>query len=202
MDTRVRIDGVQRTTERNVHVRRIRDSETYEPTKRMLTTAAKSRQEISRDAATLLRARQELFDGDHDALRTLLRQTAITPDDQARLFELYVLFRFITTLEELQGTQPVFQTIKSGRQEVAKIDGEQEIVLYHDTSASNRGLSFRTEATPHDREPTRAERVQQTARDVASTYFNKNFQNHTGPPLSSSKSNQMTRSRTNTSSLK
>jgi hypothetical protein len=148
----------------------------------MLTTAANSRQEIYRDAATLLRARQELFDGDPDALRTLLSQTAITPDDQARLFELYVLFRFITTLEELQGTQPVFQTIKSGRQEVARIDGNQEIVLYHDTSASDRGLSFRTEATPNDRDSTRAERVQQTARDVASTYFSKNFQNHTGRP--------------------
>jgi len=165
------IDQVQRTVERNVHIRRIRDPGTYEPTERMLTTAANSRQEIYRDAATLLRARQELFDGDPDALRTLLSQTAITPDDQARLFELYVLFRFITTLEDLQDTQPVFQTIKSGRQEIAKIDGEQEIVLYHDTSASDRGLSFRTEATPNNREPTRAEQVQQTARDVASTYF-------------------------------
>jgi hypothetical protein len=148
----------------------------------MLTTAANSRQEIYRDAAGLLRARQELFDGDPDALRTLLSQTAITPDDQARLFELYVLFRFISTLEELQATQPVFQTIKSGRQEVARIGGEQEIVLYHDTSASDRGLSFHTEATPDDRDPTRAERVQRTARDVASTYFEKNFQNHTGRP--------------------
>jgi hypothetical protein len=176
------IDQVQRTVERNVHVRRIRDPETYEPTERMLTTAENSRQEIYRDAAKLLRTRQQLFDGDRDALHILLSQTAITPDDQARLFELYVLFRFINTLEDLQGTQPVFQTIKSGRQEVAKIDGEQEIVLYHDTSASDRGLSFRTEATPDDREPTRAERVQQTARDVASNYFDKNFQNHTGRP--------------------
>jgi len=123
-----------------------------------------------------------LFDGDPDALRTLLSQTAITPDDQARLFELYVLFRFITTLEDLQDVRPIFQTIKSGRQEVAKIDGEQEIVLYHDTSADDRGLSFRTEATRDDREPTRAERVQETARDVASTYFDKNFQDHTGRP--------------------
>lgn len=176
------IDEVQRTVERNVHVRRIRDPETYEPTERMLTTAANSRQEIYRGAATLLRGRQELFDGNPDALRTLLSQTAITPDDQARLFELYVLFRFITTLEELQDTQPVFQTIKSGRQEVARIDGAQEIVLYHDKSASDRGLSFSTDTIPDNREPTRAERVQQTARDVASTYFDKDFQNHTGRP--------------------
>jgi hypothetical protein len=176
------IDEVQRTLERNVHVRRIRDPETYEPTERMLTTAANSRQAIYRDAAGLLRARQELFDGDPDALRTLLSQTAITPDDQARLFELYVLFRFIATLEDLQDAQPVFQTIKSGRQEVARIDGDQEIVLYHDTAASDRNLSFRTDTVPDDREPTRAERVQQTARDVASSYFEKKFQDHTGRP--------------------
>jgi hypothetical protein len=82
----------------------------------------------------------------------------------------------------MQNTQPVFQTIKSGRQEVAKIDGEQEILLYHDKSARDRNLSFRTEATPDDRDPTRAEQVQQTAHDVANTYFDKNFQNHTGRP--------------------
>ena len=62
------------------------------------------------------------------------------------------------------------------------IDGNQEIVLYHDTSASDRDLSFRTEATRSDRDLTRAEQVQQTARDVASMYFEKNFQNHTGRP--------------------
>lgn len=176
------IDEVQRTIERNVHVRRISDPEVYEPTERMLTTAEYARQEIYRDAADLLRARQKLFDGDPDALRTLLAQTAITPDDQARLFELYVLFRFIATLEELQDTQPVFQTIRSGRQEIARIDGRQEIVIYHDTSASDRGLSFRTEPDIGDREPTRAEQVQQTARVVASNYFDKEFRNHTGRP--------------------
>ncbi len=176
------IDEVQRTVERNVHVRRIRDPETYEPTERMLTTAEHSRQQVYREAAKHLRERQQLFDGDREALHTLLKQTAITPDDQARLFELYVLFRFIDTLEELQDTQPVFQTIQSGRQEVARIDGKQEIVLYHDTSAADRGLSFRTDTVPDDRDPTRAEQVQQTARDVASNYFDKNFQNHTGRP--------------------
>jgi hypothetical protein len=176
------IDTLQRIMDRNVHVRRIRSPETYEPTERMLTTAENARQEIYRDAAALLRTRQHLFDGHPDELRTLLNQTAITPDDQARLFELYVLFRFVATLEELQDAQPVFQTIKSGRQEVARIDGEQEIVLYHDTSASDRGLSFRTDVNPTERELTRSEQVQRAARDVASAYFETEFQNHTGRP--------------------
>ncbi len=176
------IDGLQRTVERNVHLRRISDPETYEPTERMLITAEHARQEIYRDAAKLLRTRQQLFDGEPDALRTLLTQTAITPDDQARLFELYVLFRFIATLEDLQETQPVFQTIKTGRKEIARVSGDQKFVLYHDTSASDRGLSFRTEHDATDRELTRAEKVQQAARDAASNYFNKNFRNHTSRP--------------------
>ena len=176
------IDEVQRVVDRNVHVRRIRDPESYEPTERMLTTAEHARQEIYRDAAALLRTRQQLHNGHPDELRDLLNETAITPDDQARLFELYVLFRVISTLETLQDTQPFFQTIKSGRQEVARIDGDQEVVVYHDTSASDRGLSFHTESDPDDRTLTRAEQVQKTARSVASKYFDKEFQNHTGRP--------------------
>lgn len=176
------IEELQRIVDRNIHVRRIRDPESYEPTERMLTTAEHSRQVVYRDAAELLRTRQRLHDGHSDELHNLLDETAITPDDQARLFELYVLFRFISTLETLQETQPVFQTIKSGRQEIARIDGEQKIIVYHDKSASNRGLSFHTDSVPGDRELTRAEQVQQTARSVASNYFNKEFQNHTGRP--------------------
>ncbi|WP_435161411.1 hypothetical protein [Halorubrum sp. SY-15] len=176
------IDEVQRVVDRNVHVRRIRDPESYEPTERMLTTAEHARQEIYRDAAALLRTRQRLHNGHPNELRDLLNETAITPDDQARLFELYVLFRVISTLETLQNTQPFFQTIKSGRQEVARIDGEQEVVVYHDTSASDRGLSFHTEAAPDERTLTRAEQVQKTAHSVASNYFDKEFQNHTGRP--------------------
>ncbi len=176
------IDDLNRIVERNVYVRRISDPETYEPTERMLTNAADSRQEIYRDATGLLRDRQELFDGDSEALHTLLAETAITPDDQARLFELYVLFRFIGTLEDMQDTQPVFQTIQGGRQEIARIDGDQELTIYHDTSASGQGLSFRTEADPQDRDLTRSEQVQQTARSVASEYFDTNFRDHTGRP--------------------
>lgn len=176
------IDRLQHIVDRNVHVRRIRDPDTYEPTERMLTIAENARQDVYRDAAKLLRTRQRLFGGDKDELRTLLNQTAITPDDQATLFELFVLFRFVNTLEDLQDAKPVFQTIKSGRQEVARIDGEQEIVLYHDTSGADRGLSFRTESDMVDRPLTRSEQVQRTARDVASAYFEKEFQDHTGRP--------------------
>lgn len=176
------IDELLQIVDRNVHVRRIRSPDTYEPTERMLTTAENARQEIYRDAANLLRVRDRLFDGQPEELQELLTKTAITPDDQGTLFELFVLFRFITTLEDLQDGQAIFQTISSGRQEVARIDSHPEVVLYHDTSASDRGLSFRTESEPNDRPLTRSEQVQRVARNVASSYFDTNFQNHTGRP--------------------
>lgn len=181
-DNRSLIDDVQRTVDRNVHVRRIREPDAYEPTERMLTTAANARQAIYRDAAALLRARERLHNGHPEELRQLLTETAITPDDQAKLFELYVLFRFIATLEDLQDTPPVFQTITRGRDEVARFNGDREIVVYHDDSGDDSGLSFRTEVDPDDRKLTRAEQVQQTARSVASNYFDKQFRNHTGRP--------------------
>ncbi|MDG5762086.1 hypothetical protein QA600_22485 [Natronococcus sp. A-GB1] len=176
------IDELQRIVERNVHVRRIREPDTYEPTERMLTTAANSRQEVYRTAASLLRTRQRLFDGDADAIRQLLEQTAIAPDDTDSLFELFVLFRFIATIEDLRESMPQFQTIATDRQEVARFDGDQEIVLYHDNSARDRNLSFT--AVPDDDEDSqsRTDRVQRVAKEVAGNYFDKEYQDHTGRP--------------------
>jgi hypothetical protein len=175
------IDELQRIVERNVHVRRIRDPDTYEPTERMLTTAANSRHEVYRAAASLLRFRQRLFRGEPDEIRRLLDETAITPDDTDSLFELFVLFRFVGTLEEIRESQPQFQTIATDRQEVARFDGDQEIVLYHDNSARDRNLSFVTAPNEED-DPSRTQKVQLVAQEVASNYFRKDFENHTGRP--------------------
>lgn len=181
------IDELNRIVERNVHVRRIREPESYEPTERMLTTAANARQEIYRDAASLLRERAQLFGGDSDAIKELLDETAITPDDEHTLFELYVLFRFVATLEDMQEGQFRFKTIASGRQEVARLDGDgKDITLYHDQAVDDPDLSFEAGVTdlPDDREPTRAEKVQTVARSVANDYFTDraDFRDHTGRP--------------------
>lgn len=176
------IDELQRIVERNVHVRRIREPETYEPTERMLTTAANSRQEVYREAASLLKSRQRLFRGDEAEIRSLLEETAIAPDDQDTLFELFVLFRFVATLERLQENQPKFKTIASGRQEVARFDGDKEIVLYHDNSASDRNLSFVAVPDEDQEELSRTDKVQLTAQEIASDYFGREFRNHTGRP--------------------
>lgn len=178
------IDELNRIVERNVHVRRIREPDVYEPTERMLTTAENSRQQVYREAASLLRTRAALFDGEKEALRDLLDETAITPDDDHALFELFVLFRFVSTLEELREGDLRFQTIASDRQEIARLEGEKEIVLYHDNSARDRDLSFVSDVPEAaERALSRTEKVQTVARSVANEYFSdRSFENHTGRP--------------------
>ncbi|APW98366.1 hypothetical protein CHINAEXTREME_11440 [Halobiforma lacisalsi AJ5] len=176
------VDELQRIVERNVHVRRIREPDTYEPTERMLTTAANSRHEVYRDAASLLRSRERLFRGEPNAIRQLLEETAIAPDDQDTLFELFVLFRFVATLEEMRETQPEFKTIATDRQELARFKGEKEIVLYHDNSARDRELSFVAVPDEDKAELSRTDKVQVAAQEIAGNYFGKDYQNHTGRP--------------------
>ncbi|MDS0474592.1 hypothetical protein [Natrinema sp. 1APR25-10V2] len=176
------VDELQRIVERNVHVRRIREPDTYEPTERMLTTAANSRHKVYRQAASLLRSRERLFRGEPAAIRALLEETAIAPDDQDTLFELYVLFRFVATLEEMRETQPEFKTIATDRQELARFAGEKEIVLYHDNSARDRELSFVAVPDDENEELSRTDKVQVTAQEIAGNYFGKEYQNHTGRP--------------------
>lgn len=166
------IEQLQRIVEQNVHIRRIRDPEEYEPTGRMLTTALESHSDLYRDAARLLRTRRELFDGDPSALDRLLRETSITPEDDETLLELFVLFRIIGTLEGMDSEVAQFETIATDRQEIARLRGvdDVEIVLYHDNSGKDQDLS-RTKA------------VHTTALDVANTYFrDKSLRTHTGRP--------------------
>lgn len=178
------VDELRRVFERNVHVRRIREPEQYEPTARMLTTAANSRQEVYRDAAALVEQHRAIHQGDPAAIRDLLERTTITPDDEDTLFELFVLFRFITTLESMQDQQFELRTIESGRQEVARLVGEKEIVLYHDNSADDRDLSFVSEIADRTTEDdlSRTEKVQKMAYTIANDYFDTEFDSYTGRP--------------------
>ena len=159
--------------ERNVHVRRIRTPATYEPTPRMVMRAEDSRSEVYRDAAELVEGYHQLLAGDEAAIRSLLERTAITPDDDETLFELFVLFRYIRTLEELREGEFRLQTIETGSQEIARMeDGEAEFVLYHDTAADKRGVTF----TPNDPSKpdavlSRPEMVHRRARSVVAHYF-------------------------------
>lgn len=177
------VDELKQVMERNVHVRRIREPGQYEPTDRMLTTAEGSRQELYREAARLVGTRNAILDGEPDALRELIASTAITPDDDETLFELFVLFRFIATLDEMREGTFEIRTIESGRQEVARFTGQKEVVIYHDNSARDRGLSFRSVPTEKDDEElSRTETVHRMAHEIAEEYFHRDFHNQTGRP--------------------
>lgn len=167
------VDTMTDLFERNVHVTRIRDPEEYEPTERMLQRTAGSREPIYRDAVELLRTYRSSLAGEEAAIRELLDETTITPNDEETLLELFVLFRFISTIEDLRGDEFRLRTIGSGSQEVARMDGKHaEIVLYHDNSAHDRGLRFAPSEPDKTRSSlTRAEMVKREAREVTAEYF-------------------------------
>ncbi len=179
------IDVMRRTFERNVHVKRIRDPETYEPTERMLQRTESARSPLYTEAATLLRSYRESLAADPDAITELLEETAITPDDEETLLELYVLFRFVSAIESLREDSFTLSTVASDSQAVARmVDEEAEITLYHDNSARDRGLSFVPENFEKESaELTRSEMVQRETREVLSTYFeDEAFRRTTGRP--------------------
>ncbi|MFO7926183.1 hypothetical protein [Natronomonas sp.] len=151
----------------------------------MLQRAESARTPLYTEAAALLRSYRRSLDADRDAMVGLLEETAITPDDEETLLELHVLFRFISAIESLREDSFTLSTIASDSQAVARmVDDDVEITLYHDNSASDRGLSFVPENFEKDRgDLTRSELVQRETREVLSTYFEAGeFRRVTGRP--------------------
>ncbi|MFC7204441.1 hypothetical protein ACFQJC_13015 [Haloferax namakaokahaiae] len=170
--------------ERNVHVSRIRDPSSYEPTERMLERAQASRQPIYREASALLRQYQSAVRGQHDAIERLLKDTAITPDDDDTLFELFVLFRFVETIESFSDDEFRLKPIERGTQKIAHLSNiTREVTLYHDNSGGS-GLSFRPNVPEKpDEELTRTEFINRAALEVANNYFKEQtFRTVTGRP--------------------
>ena len=179
------VDVLRNVVERNVHVSRIRDPTEYEPTDRMLQRAESARSELYRAAAGLLRGYRESLAADAEAVAELLRETTITPDDEETLLELYVLFRYVSTIESLNESAFTIRTIESGSQEVARLEhGSRELLLYHDNSARDRGLSFVPEEFERTSdELSRAGLVQREAQSVAEAYFaERELRRSTGRP--------------------
>lgn len=184
-ENRELVEEMQRIFERNVHVKRIRDPEEYEPTERMLQRAEEARTDVYTEAAMLLRSYRASLEGDAEAIADLLKRTAITPDDEETLLELYVLFRYVSAIEDLRQESFTLSTIASDSQEVARMtDGDVEIVLYHDNSARDRDLSFVPEEYEKARDQlSRTEMIQRETREVMSTYFrDEEFRRTSGRP--------------------
>lgn len=179
------IEEMERIFERDVHVKRISEPEDYEPTDRMMNTARDSRQEIYREAAELLEERRKIFNGDEEALEDLLNDTAITPDDEETLLELFVLFRFISTIEDVESENFRLDTIEAGSQRIATLESdEKEIAVYHDSSAKKDiGIEFKFDPKKDADEPfSRPEEVELKSKEIIENYFRKNVKNTTGRP--------------------
>lgn len=179
------VDLMTEIFERNVHVTRIREPASYEPTDRMLDRAGDSRSTLYREAARLLTEYRASARGDPSAVRDLLETTAITPDDTETLLELFVLFKYISALDRLQDGDMEVRTLQTDRQEVARMgtpDGT-EIILYHDNSASDRSLSFDSMPDEEREDLSRHEMVQRKSIETAQSYFEESqFRSHTGRP--------------------
>ncbi|QKQ98274.1 hypothetical protein GKQ38_01935 [Candidatus Nanohaloarchaea archaeon] len=178
------VEEMERIFERDVHVKRISKPEQYEPTNRMLNTAENSRQQIYREAAGLLNKRNRIFDGNEDELTELLNDTAITPDDEETLLELFVLFRFISTIDNIESEDFNLATIESGSQRIATMESEEkEIAVYHDSSARDLDIEFKFDPEKDSDEPySRPEEVELKSREIISDYFDKDTREVTGRP--------------------
>jgi hypothetical protein len=177
------IDRLERIVERNVHIDRIRSPEYYEPTEKMLISAESSRQPLYKDAAELVRKRRQIQEGDQREMAKLLENTAITPDDQSTLFELYVLFRFIETLEDIRNEAVRLKTIRPDQNEIARFESDPETVLYHNQSAGDRGISFELDESFEEQDNlSRSDRVQKMAKEFSDNYFAEGVSNYTGRP--------------------
>ncbi len=181
------VDRFGEIFERNVHVTRIREPAEYEPTDRMLQRAERSRSTLYREATELLHDYRALLAADENALRDLLQSTAITPDDDSVLLELFVLFKYIAAIEDLRDGEFRLRTIEREKQEVARLAGGSdgpEIRLYHDKAADRPKLSF--DMTPQGDDENsfnRYEMVQHESDEIARNYFsNSNLGSKTGRP--------------------
>ena len=177
------IDDLERIVERNIHVDRIRSPDHYEPTERMLISAESSRQPLYFDAAELVNKRRDIQEGDADEIEDLLENTAITPDDDSTLFELYVFFRFVSVLEGLRSDQVSLETIESDKNEIARFDGDPPMVLYHDNSPRDRGVSFNVDDSFDELdELSRSDRVMKGAKELSDNFFAEGDSSYTGRP--------------------
>ncbi|WP_136686903.1 hypothetical protein [Halorhabdus amylolytica] len=179
------VETLREALQRNVHLTRIRCPEAYEPTDRMLQRAEDSRQEVYREAARLLTRYRQTLAGEADAITELLDSTAIAPDDDETLFELFVLFRYISVIEGLTDDRFELQTIETGSQQVARLEADdQSIVVYHDSAARAQDLEFVSDIWDEDPHSlSRTERIQYETGRISDEYFLDNeSRRHTGRP--------------------
>lgn len=186
-ESKKNIEEMKLIFERNVHINRIKQTEAYEPTQRMLFSAKNSRNEVYREAAKLLESRNKIHNKDHSELKELLENTALIPKDDETLLEMYVLFQFMDKLFDIyQNDEVEFKEIKTGKKEVGRFLGEKEVVIYHNNSARDKNISFKPDIDERDYgdydKLSRTEKVQKRAHEIMEDYFDSDFVNYTKRP--------------------
>lgn len=170
------VKDMRRIFKGNVHVKRISKPKKYEPTDRMVQQALDSRNKVYRNAAEKLIALQKLREGDREEMERLLESTAITPDDRETLLELFVLFKFISVIQENSDKKIKMKTmkaVKKDKKHTASLQDEEEIRLYHNTSGRD-GMKFKDKLKGKNSEEYdkygRSQKIQVRTREIYSEY--------------------------------
>ncbi|WP_135823672.1 hypothetical protein [Halorussus ruber] len=185
----------RQTIEGNVNLDRIRDPDTGEPTNAMLETASRSRHALYRDAAERYLRYEELLstEVDRELLTDLLSNTLIVPTDSGHspdqqystLFELYVLFAVIETLEEILGTDGELAPIQTNRDAVGsfELDNGDHISVFYEQAARSKQFSFLGDTADVDAASvTRREAIRTRTKEIAGDLFDAGSQVRTKRP--------------------
>lgn len=178
------LERTRRTIEGNVNLNRIRDPKTGEPSPAMLEAASRSRHPLYREAADRFLRYEEILSSDVDRkeLRELLSETLIVPTDAgttdaqrySTLFELYVLFSVIETVEAVVGAAGELAPIRRGRNAVGTFElaSGDRIFVFYEQAARSKDFSFLGSTSGvDDASVTRREAVQTRTGEIVDELF-------------------------------
>lgn len=165
-----------RLREQNVHLQALDRPTEADITPRMVRTAETAREALYRQAAFLYSRNRQYLNGDKQILRDILADATVLPEDEANLFELYVLFETIQALSGIADQcQPplgsyTLKTLRTGRSgPVAVFNGRQEYNVFYDQSGQSLNCSFYVDpASPPE---------QYSRGDAAATYGDRTASN-------------------------
>ena len=163
----------------NVHLQELPIPDQHAIDTQIVRAAETARKSLYTDAASLYRQHRAYRDGDEDVLRELLESTAIVPDDPT-LFELYVLFESVRSLEKCSSSQddlrnvvghPSINTLKSGRGPVATFDGLREFHIFYDQGGGELDIAFQPYSNVDPEDFSREDAATVYSRQTANAYF-------------------------------
>lgn len=132
------INDLTRVVERNVHINRIRNADTIDLRQRDLDAARQSRRDLYREAYELYSRYDRLMANDfsNEAVRQLLTETLVDPDNDPTLFELFCVFKLIRVLRT-EYDQLQIQPVQNGGEAIARMESSsREMSVYTDNTGT------------------------------------------------------------------